>query len=85
MSLVYTVDENSCEKHIFEELKEQDRSFNNQRAFHTPNSRQKVMGKARLDLYTVKNLGPSGSKCKVSKVKRNRSIMKSYRNCNGSG
>ena len=68
----------------FSGFRKQDRDLNNQRAPHTPNYKQKVTRTEQLDLCTIKNLRPSRSKSKVFKVKRNHSIMKFYRDSNGS-
>ena len=55
------------------------------RRSHTPDYKTKITRKEWSDLFSVENLGPSGSKGEVYKVKNNRSIIKCDRNFNGSG
>ena len=56
-----------------EERKEDDTgaSITSQQPIYTPNQKLNVTRREPLALCTVKNFSPSGSKRKVSKIKRN--------------
>ena len=60
-------------------------SFKNHRSSYTLNYIKKVTSEERLTLCTVENLGPSGSKRKVFKIKRNCPRMRCKRYYNEDG